>query len=212
MNFDFFLKIIPKIQNAKLLGDEAHKKLAPKNRIDLIKELEDQIVNSKKASVLILFYPKYNKTHMVLIVRNVYEGVHSSQIAFPGGKVEFFDATHRATALRETYEEIGIPAEKIEIVKDFTSIFIPPSNFIVFPFLGYCSEELIFNIDTKEVFRIIEVPIELLLNDQILSTQVISNSYMDLIEVPGFKIDENFVWGATAMILSELKEVLQSVL
>ncbi len=212
MNFDLFLKTIPKIQNAKLLGEEAHKKMAPKNRIDLIKDFDYTISNPKKASILMLFYPKNNKTHMVLILRAFYKGVHSSQIAFPGGKVEFFDANYRATALRETHEEIGIPSEKIEIIKDFTSIFIPPSNFMVFPFLGYCSEEIIFKIDPKEVSGTIELPIDLFLDDRILTSQIISTSYMDFMEVPGFKIEHNFVWGATAMILSELKEVLKSVL
>jgi 8-oxo-dGTP pyrophosphatase MutT (NUDIX family) len=212
MDFDLFLKTIPKIQNAKLLGEEAHIKMAPKERIAMMKGFDATISKPKKACILMLLYPKLNKTHLVLILRASYNGVHSSQVAFPGGRVEDFDVNYRATALRETHEEIGIISDKIEIIKDFTSIYIPPSNFMVYPFLGYSKEELIFKIAPEEVSGIIELPIEFFLEDSILSSQIMNTSYMDFREVSGFQIEEYFVWGATAMMLSELKEVLKSVI
>jgi 8-oxo-dGTP pyrophosphatase MutT (NUDIX family) len=212
MDFDLFLKTIPKIQKAYLLGEEAHIKMAPKERITLMKNFDVAISNPKKASILMLIYPKKSKSHLVLILRASYNGVHSSQVAFPGGKVESFDANYRATALRETQEEIGVSPEKITIIKDFTPIYIPPSNFMVFPFLGFSSEELIFRKDPEEVSGTIELPLDLFLDDRILSSQIMNTSYMDFLEVPGFQIENDFVWGATAMMLNELKEVLKSVL
>jgi 8-oxo-dGTP pyrophosphatase MutT (NUDIX family) len=212
MNFDLFLKTIPKIQKAKLLGEEAHKIMVPKVRIALMKDFDASKSNPKKASILMLVYPKQSKSHLVLILRASYNGVHSSQVAFPGGKVETFDADYCATALRETHEEIGVSSDKIEIIKDFTPTYIPPSNFMVYPFLGYSSEELVFSKDTEEVSDIIELPLDLFLDDSILTSQIMNTSYMDFLEVPGFQIENNFVWGATAMMLSELKEVLKSVL
>jgi 8-oxo-dGTP pyrophosphatase MutT (NUDIX family) len=212
MNFDLFLKIIPKIQKAKLLGEEAHKIMVPNVRIAMMKDFDASKSNPKKASILMLVYPKQSKSHLVLILRASYNGVHSSQVAFPGGKVEAFDADYRATALRETHEEIGVSSDKITIIKDFTPTYIPPSNFMVYPFLGFSSEELIFRKDSEEVSGIIELPLDLFLDDSILTSQIMNTSYMDFLEVPGFQIENNFVWGATAMMLSELKEVLKSIL
>ena len=165
-----------------------------------------------KAAVMMLFYPKNNSTHLVLIVRNSYEGVHSAQIAFPGGKCEFEDENFACTALRETHEEIGIRPDKIEILKPFTELYIPPSNFMVHPFLGICKEEPVFIPQPSEVAHIIELPLTTFLNAAIVVDEKLSTSYADNISVPAFKIEEYIVWGATAMMLNELKEVLKEVL
>ena len=153
-----------------------------------------------------------SQTHLVLIIRNSYPGVHASQIAFPGGKVEVFDEDLKATALRETHEEIGISSDKITVLRDFSSIYIPPSNFLVFPFLGIATTELKFTLQEEEVAGIIELPLTLLLDDSIIIKKSITTSYAKLVEVPVFQIGEHAVWGATAMMLSELKEALKKVL
>lgn len=211
MEFDLFLKNISKIQNVALLGEDAHKKMAPKERIALMKDFDALVANPKKAAVLMLLYPKNKKTHLVLILRASYNGVHSSQIAFPGGKVEISDINYRATALRETEEEIGVSSNKITIIKEFSETYIPPSNFMVYPFLGYSKELLTFKPDPNEVDGIIELSIEDLIDENFITSQVMNTSYMNFMEVPGFQIENNFVWGATAMMLSELKEVLKSI-
>lgn len=212
MNFDLFLKNISEIKKIGLPGEFAHSKMAPLERQIMMKEFDTSTRKPKEASVLMLLYPKQNKTHLVLILRASYNGVHSSQVALPGGKVEAFDADFRATALRETHEEIGISPEKIMIIKDFTPMYVPPSNFMVYPFLGYSTEDLIFKIDPNEVSGTIEFPIEIFINDQILASQTMTTSYMESAEVPGFLIENNFVWGATAMMLNELKEVIKKVI
>jgi 8-oxo-dGTP pyrophosphatase MutT (NUDIX family) len=138
--------------------------------------------------------------------------VHSSQIAFPGGKVDPEDVDYRQTALRETFEEIGISEDKISVVKDFTPLYIPPSDFLVYPFMGVCSTEIEFVLQQEEVAGIIEVPLKTLLDDAIISNKILDTSYAKSLEVPVFEIEEHIVWGATAMMLSELKDVLKVVL
>ena len=103
MLFNDFIKYIPKIEKETLLSTDAHAKMAPLERISYLKEENYMDNNPRKAAVLMLFYPKNKVTHLALIVRNSYPGVHSSQIGFPGGKVEEFDADLEETALRETH-------------------------------------------------------------------------------------------------------------
>jgi 8-oxo-dGTP pyrophosphatase MutT (NUDIX family) len=212
MDFQDFLKYVPKFVEVVLPADESHYKMAPQERIDTLNTLEMISKNPKNAAVMMLFYPKNGRTHLVLIVRNSYEGIHSAQIAFPGGKYEIEDLNFENTALRETYEEIGVSPDFMEIIKSFTHIYIPPSNFMVYPFMGICKEEITFIPDSNEVSKIIELPLSDFLDDTLIVTVNMSTSYGINCVVPAFKIEEHVVWGATAMMLSELKDVLKKVL
>ena len=211
MDFTEFLKYVPKIEKEKLLAQEAHLKMSPLERVLAVDEEDYFFKNPRKAAVMMLIYPKDTKAHLVLIVRNSYPGVHSSQIAFPGGKVELEDESLAHTALRETHEEIGIHPENIKVIKTFTEIYIPPSNFLVAPFLGISHSELTFTEQIEEVAGIIEVPLLDFLNEKNIVTKKMDTSYGTDINVPTFKINEHYVWGATAMMMSELKEVLKKV-
>lgn len=212
MDFQKFIASIPKIENEMLLAEKAHVLMVPPDRKDIMQNLSIEEKNPRKAGVLMLLYPKGNKLHLVLIERNAYIGVHSSQIALPGGKMEPQDQSIVATTLRETNEEIGIPIHKINIIKTFSQVYIPPSNFLVFPFLGYATEELQFVPDPKEVAAILEVSIAELLQEATMVNKLMTTSYSTSAIVPAFKIQDYYIWGATAMILSELKEVLKKVL
>ena len=212
MDFQEFLRFVPKLIDAKLPAFEAHIKMAPLERLESLKNIYLENKNPRIAAVMMLFYPKNERTHLVLIVRKTYEGVHSAQIAFPGGKYELDDDNYAETALRETHEEVGIHPDKIEILKPFTELYIPPSNFMVHPFLGISIEELVFVPEPSEVAEIIELPLSVFLSDGIVVDTNLSTSYANNINVPAFKIENHIVWGATAMMLSELKEVLKEVL
>jgi 8-oxo-dGTP pyrophosphatase MutT (NUDIX family) len=211
MIFDLFFKAITNVLNVDLPSTASHIKMAPLERIKMMEDNSYDLSSVRKAAVMMLFYPKNGVTHLLLIVRNSYPGVHSSQIAFPGGKVEEIDFDLKQTALRETHEEIGIHPNDIHVIRDFSSIYIPPSNFLVYPFLGVSQTELIFTLQEEEVAGIIELPLSTLLDDSIISIKKLETSYSKLIEVPVFQIEEHTVWGATAMMLSELKDVLKMV-
>jgi 8-oxo-dGTP pyrophosphatase MutT (NUDIX family) len=212
MNFNVFFEAINNIVDVELPSRSAHIKMAPLERIKLIEQNLDKVGNAKKAAVMMLFYPKNNVTHLVLIVRNSYPGIHSSQIAFPGGKPEEIDFNLKETALRETYEEIGIHPNNISVIRDFSTVYIPPSNFLVHPFLGISATELQFTLQEDEVAGIVELPLSLLLDDSIVVLKEMETSYAKSIEVPVFQIGEHSVWGATAMMLSELKDALMMIL
>jgi 8-oxo-dGTP pyrophosphatase MutT (NUDIX family) len=210
MDFTDFLKYVPIIKEEKLLAEEAHLKMVPIERILEVEKFNTASNNPRKAAVMMLIYPKNDKSHLALIVRNTYPGVHSAQIGFPGGKVEIEDESLTHTALRETHEEIGIHPDNIKVIKTFTEVFIPPSNFIVAPFLGISYSELEFMEQEEEVAGIIEFPLLDFLDDKTIVNKIMNTSYGNNIEVPTFKINEHYVWGATAMMMSELKEVLKS--
>ena len=212
MDFQEFLEYVPKLMTAELPAEVSHIKMAPLERIESLKNFDIGLKNPKIAAVMMLFYPKNGITHLVLIVRNSYKGVHSAQIAFPGGKYEPQDEIFENTALRETHEEVGIHPDSMEIIKTFTPMYIPPSDFMVHPFLGISKEEIVFIPDPKEVANIIELPLAVFLSDTIITDTKLSTSYANDITVPAFKIEEHIVWGATAMMLSELKDVLKNVL
>ncbi|OXA76183.1 NUDIX domain-containing protein [Flavobacterium aquidurense] len=210
MDFQDFLQYVPNLIPVELPATLSHIKMAPKGRIEELKNLDLSTKTPRIAAVMMLFYPKDEKTHLVLIVRNAYNGVHSSQIAFPGGKYEISDVNFQETALRETEEEVGVSSEKIKIIKHFTPMYIPPSNFLVHPFLGIANEELSFFPDIREVADIIELPLSVFLNDEIIIEATLSTSYAENVLVPAFNIQNHIVWGATAMILSELRDVLKA--
>ena len=208
MNFNDFKNKITKLKTSKLGGLNAQFKLAPKMRL---KYDADKIIanNPRKAAVLALFYPNIkNETCFLLTLRASYKGTHSAQISFPGGKRDNTDKNLEKTALRETFEEVGVAETSIEIIRELTDVYIPPSNFLATPFLGFVNQRPNFNLN-YEVDKTIEVLVSDLLNDTSFTSIKMNTSYMDNIEVPCFKLEDYVVWGATAMMLSEIKELLK---
>ncbi len=210
MNFNEFTSQLINIQKAPLGGLESQFRLAPKMRL---KYSQDKIeaAQPKEAAVLALFYPnKNNETHFLLTLRASYKGTHSAQISFPGGKAEQSDTNKQHTAKREAFEEVGIKQEDINIVKQMTDAYIPPSNFLVTPFIGTLDYAPTFT-KNHEVEEIIEVKLSDLLNDNNIIIKNMSTSYMKSIDIPCFKLNDYIVWGATAMILSEIKDLIKSL-
>lgn len=207
MDFSKFQSKINHYKTTQLGGMEAQFKLVPKLRLQYS---EEKIKNSnpKKAAVLALFYPNENgKACFLLTERASYNGTHSGQISFPGGKIEKNDVNLQETALRETHEEVGVLPSSIVIIREITDVYIPPSNFLATPFLSFIEHKPQFNTN-HEVNEIIEVLLSDLLDDSNLTKVNMNTSYMKNVEVPCFKLNGYNVWGATAMMLSEIKELL----
>jgi 8-oxo-dGTP pyrophosphatase MutT (NUDIX family) len=201
MHFTDFKNYLLKIKDYQLPGHDYLLKIAPPARI---KHLKNNIIpkDSKTASVLMLFYPdSNNETRLVLMLRNKYKGVHSNQISLPGGKVDRLDKSLKDTALRETNEEIGLNKDDISIVGELSSVYIPPSNFNVFPFVGYSSKTPKFVPDSKEVSLILSPKLSYILGMDIVESVVEVNNTTQ--KVPSFLIDNHILWGATAIIIHE---------
>jgi len=187
--------------------------MAPIERIQELKNKAIATNKSKKAGVMALFYPaKNNETRLILILRKTYKGVHSAQVGFPGGKREPEDASIEETALRETEEEVGVSRDSIKVIKKLTELYIPPSDFFVQPFIGTTNKTPRFVAQEDEVEALIEVKLSHFLDDSVLITKTLSTSYATEIEVPAFLLNDHVVWGATAMMLSEVRELLRQVL
>ena len=213
MNFDEFSLSVSKIKNIPLPGQVSQFKMAPPFRKELLERSKEAINFAKKAGVLALIYPDKNyQASLVLILRKTYEGVHSGQVGFPGGKLEKHDSSLEMAALREANEEIGVPISEIKILKQLTELYIPPSNFYVQPYLGISRNNLSFYKEDSEVEEIIEVPLKHFFNDDLVISKTVSTSYNVDVEVPAFYLNEYIVWGATAMILSEIKDLLKQLM
>lgn len=210
MHFKDFNNSILKLSGISLGGLEAQFELAPKFRKKYIQEFIES-KNAKKAAVLALFYPNsQGKTCFLLTLRANYNGTHASQISFPGGKFDSADDSLEKTALRETWEEVGIKPNDVQIFKQMTDVFIPPSNFMVTPFLGLLNYTPTLT-KNEEVEENISVLLEDLLNENAFSTTIVTTSYAKNILVPCFNLSNYVVWGATAMMLNEIKVLLKEI-
>lgn len=199
-----------RLNKADLPGESAQLLMAPLARAKFPMD-PDTIDAATRSAVLVLLYPKDDRAHTVLIKRNSYVGVHSAQVSFPGGRHEEADADYSATAIREAQEEIGIEGGRVQIIKQLTQLYIPPSRFLVYPFLATANERPDFSPDPKEVQFIIELELQTLQDDDIAKSKQMTIGSGLTTHVPYFDIDGHDVWGATAMILSELKALLRSI-
>lgn len=206
MLFDQFIALIPQLKTSTLAGDKAHLEVAPYRDKQFMKVKE----NPKEAAVLALLFPINNITYFALIKRPVYNGNHSGQVAFPGGKKENTDKNLKETALREAFEETNINPKKVEIIKQLSRIYIPPSNFYVSSFLGITATTPQFSPEEREVDYVIKVKLSELLKDGNLSSQQIKLQNGASLNSPTFVFNNEIVWGATAMILNELKYLIKN--
>ncbi|WP_460471747.1 NUDIX hydrolase [Emticicia fontis] len=208
MNFAGFIsKLSYQLANYPLPGhDEIVKKMSP-NRMRLKGEPNE---STRRSGVLLLFYPKGEDIYLPLILRPQYDGVHGGQMAFPGGRAELKDKGIQDTALREAQEEIGIKASDVKIIGNLTELYINPSNLLCQPVLGYINYRPDFYPDEREVAAILEVPLSDFLNPDTVQTRLVeARGYK--FETPGFIIQEQMVWGATAMMIAELLDIIKGI-
>jgi 8-oxo-dGTP pyrophosphatase MutT (NUDIX family) len=165
-------------------------------------------INAREAAVLILLYPDNGSIHTVFIQRPDYDGVHGGQISFPGGKNEPEDENVKETALREAQEEIGVDSSKVRVIDTLTPLFIPVSNMIVTPVIGWIKEKPVFIHQPEEVVFLIVADLKKLLDPGIVKVKPFEIRGK-MIEVKYFDYEGNTIWGATAMILHELLIILR---
>lgn len=172
--------------------------------------------DGRVAAVLMLFFPEVTNAevpsfNLVLTKRNANLSKHASQISFPGGRRDQGESL-RETALRETEEEVGVPRSKVEILGQLNPVYIPPSDFTVTPFIGWCSKRPVFQRSEEEVDEIIETSVGHLLKPTTVVWEEVESQSEGRIKVPLYRVGEHQVWGATAIMLTELVERLRKVI
>ncbi len=195
-----------------LPGKSAHLTMAPDHRIATLIIEQTPPLTAKESAVLVLLTPPeipgedFMDWNILLIKRPSYPGIHSAQISFPGGKCDKEDTDMVSTACREAYEELGIESKDIKIIGPLTQLYVPPSNFIIYPLLAVSRRKLSYTPDKREVSDFFHVPLKL------LSPECIKRSRVQAppdgwITAPSYVINGEVIWGATAMIIAELYQL-----
>lgn len=163
----------------------------------------------RESAVLALLHPRAGIWHTLLMLRPPYEGVHGGQVSFPGGRREPEDESLEHTALREFMEETGARGTAIEVLGTLSSVYIPPSRSLVTPYVGVSHALAPLAPDPREVAELIDVPLHQLLRQDILKQR---EQYIQVLgrptQIPYFDVNGHVVWGATAMMIAELRELL----
>jgi 8-oxo-dGTP pyrophosphatase MutT (NUDIX family) len=172
-------------------------------------------VDCREAAVLLLLYRHQSTAaspdwYLALIKRPDYAGVHSGQIALPGGQREASEALME-TALRETREEIGVAVPEENVVGQLSPLYTPPSNFCIYPFVAVYSHQPDFQPDSREVSTVVEVPVRMFFDPSYRKEEIWRFEKYGDRRVPFFDILGHKVWGATAMILSEFTALVSGV-
>jgi len=184
-----------------LPGEESHLRMLPKNRT--LKAPEDRNI-LKHSSVLLLLFPENGNLKICLIKRPMHMKHHAGQIALPGGRIEKGE-TAIETALRETNEEIGIDTSSIEILGSLSELYVEVSRFLIHPFVGWLPNKPEFIINTSEVEKIILFPLNRFLSNP---DEIELETVRGKLKVPCVHFENEVIWGATAMILSEFFDLL----
>jgi 8-oxo-dGTP pyrophosphatase MutT (NUDIX family) len=210
MEQDFLVKLRKEITH-HLPGERAHMKMAPLSRplSSLALKHAEEI---RESAVAVVLYEEDKLIKCILTQRPEYEGKHGGQVSFPGGKKEVDDLDLEYTARRECYEEIGIPIDQGELIGKLTEVFIPVSSFLVQPFIYFHTEKPQLDRNLREVAEILHFTLyDLLEEHRVMKMDLKQPNGVIYTDVPYFHLVEKNVWGATALILNELKEVLQVI-
>ena len=206
MTFDELFKLF---QNG-LPGEETHLEFSPIRQKSSVALKNAQEV--RDAAVAIVIYPFNDELYSLVIERQTYDGTHSGQISFPGGKVEETDQNLMQTAIRECYEEIGLQLNESDFISELTPVFIPVSGFHVRPFIFYQKNEPTnFILSEREVYQLAHISLKELTNDENVILRSLSVGSTILKDVPHFKLNEVEIWGATALMLNELKHLFKKL-
>lgn len=204
--YSSILKYLEEALHRELPGLEAHAKMLPPGR--RLKTMEDELDSVKQSSILLLLFPEGEQIYTCLTRRPPTMTFHPGQISFPGGKVEKEDLSAEMTALREAREEIGIDTSNIRILGKLSDLYVEVSRFSIQPFLAWADKKPEFLINIGEVEDLILFPLS-----DFVSNETISETELDTVTGPllikYYPFNGEIIWGATAMILSELIEILK---
>jgi len=195
-----------------LPGEAAQYRMAPPYRPNLSKE-EILKLKPRVSGVMVLLFEKDNLLNLVFTQRKTYEGVHSGQMSFPGGKKDEKDDDLVQTALRETEEEVGIEKNRIEVIGNLSELYIPPSNFLVYPTVGFAENISAFTPQETEVEKVVEIPVDFFLNKGNINLKTEIKLFNNQnVNVPAYIFKEHIIWGATAIMLSEFTYIIERVI
>ena len=197
--------------NSPLPGLAAQLKMAGGLRKKAAASYKPDTSTARIGAVLIALYPENGVLRTVLMKRPDYEGTHSGQVSFPGGKLEESDNGIVEAALREAEEEVNIKPDDVKVIGQLTELYIPPSNFLVHPVLGVLKSRPNFIPDNHEVESIHTPELSYLFRDDIIGEKEIHLSAGFKFKTPYFKVDGHTVWGATAMMISELRDLFDDI-
>lgn len=205
-----FIEALERRLEQGLPGRDAQLKMAPPGRLDYtVEEILGQ--NPRLAAVMLLVFRRQGEWKTLFTRRHDYEGVHSGQISLPGGKREETDPDFRFTALRETREEVGLSESGIRILGALSELYVPPSHFMIYPYIGYAGTDPVFVPDQAEVKELIEVPLSHFSSPGARKMETIRTSKYEIPSVPAFVYQNHLIWGATAIVLSEFSEIFTSL-
>lgn len=206
MYFEPFVSSLSSKLKGTLPGVEFQRKFMHEER--LLSNIQPN-ETTRQSAVLVAFYPSDGEVYLPLILRPAYDGTHGGQMALPGGKMEYSDENLVRTALREAQEEVGVKAMDVNVIGELTDVFIPVSNFLVKPIVGFLDYKPDFFLDKREVEKIFEIKFSDFLKLENKGIRTISVGKRNL-TVPGFEIQNQWIWGATALIINEIVEVIIS--
>ena len=194
--------------HADLPGEPAQNQMLPKSRVDI--KFPNTTESAIPSAVLILLYHSKDDISFILTERTNDVQHHKGQISLPGGSWEKGEHLHE-TALRETGEEIGVNTNKIEIVCELTPLFVNVTGYMIHPFVGYVTKRPHIVPHPDEVKNVFTASISDLI-DPINTQTELWTIRKTPVDVPFFKFGKYKVWGATAMILSEFRQCLETIL
>lgn len=193
-----------------LPGEDSHLEVSPMGRIKSSEAIR-KAQKFRESAVSLVLFEESSMLKSILIQRTEYKGAHSGQISLPGGKWEEIDEDLKSTALRECEEEVGIPRNELISLGMLTPVFIPVSNFSMYPYVFFHPKVPQLKLDAREVVDVIVFDIKELCYEEALKQTSISVSQNRILNnVPCFIINDKIVWGATALVLNEFRRLLMN--
>jgi len=206
---EFFRALSDRLK-VDLPGEEAQKRLSRQKNYSLTRLIAKNPAHLKSA-VMIILWPEDRAMRCLLIRRPVYPGVHSGQVAFPGGKYEEEDGSLLQTAIRETKEEVGVAISEMEVAGTLSPLYIPVSNYLVYPYVSVLRTRPSLVLNEKEVERVLDFELKRLHGKEQIKEKTMQIREGLNVKIPYYEVDDFEVWGATAMIISELLAVLEDI-